>query len=278
MINIKKSIALLSLTFVINLITLSPALADSLNLTTGTAEISDETSVSLKNLSLDDKFYNAVIQLNLDGTYQVLSATQVLIENNATYQVEFESTWSSATHPDQFPSSSAHLSGLIGATHQSNFKLWENGMLATPGIKSMAETGSKSPLNNEIDTAINNGNAEFLLSGDGINPSPGTALLTFDVTQKYAFVSLVSMIAPSPDWFIGVSGVSLIKKGQWIDELIIPLHAYDAGTDNGVTYLSPNNKTEPQGDISRLEESPFTVNEENPTLGRFIFRRILLTL
>jgi len=109
--------------------------------------------------------------------------------------------------------------GRIDGYHQSNFKLWENGMLATPGIKSMAETGSKSPLNNEIDTAINDGNAEFLLSGDGINPTPGTALLTFDVTQNYAFVSLVSMIAPSPDWFIGVSGVSLIEKGQWVMNL-----------------------------------------------------------
>jgi hypothetical protein len=274
MINIKKSITLLSLTLVVNLVTLTPAFADNLNLTTGTAEIVDETSVSLKNLSLDDKFYNAVIQLNLDGTYQVLSATQVLIENTAKYQVEFESTWSSATHPDQFPSNLAHLTGLIGVTHQSNFKLWENGMLATPGIKSMAETGSKSPLNNEIDTAINDGNAEFLLSGDGVNPTPGTALLTFDVTQNYVFVSLVSMIAPSPDWFIGVSGVSLIEKGQWGDELIIPLHAYDAGTDNGQSYLSSNNKTDPQANISRLKESPFIVNNETPTLGRFIFKRI----
>ncbi len=127
MINIKKSIALLSLTSVINLVTLAPAFAENLNLTTGTAEIVDETSVSLKNLSLDDKFYNAVIKLNLDGTYQVLSATQMMIENTAKYQVEFESTWSSASHPDQFPNGSAHLSGLIGVTHQSNFKLWENG-------------------------------------------------------------------------------------------------------------------------------------------------------
>ena len=258
------------------LITLTPVLADNLNLTTGSAEIVDETSVSLKNLSFDGKFYNAVVQFNTDdGTYQVLSSTQLFVENTAKYQVEFESTWSSATHPDQFPSSSAHFSGLIGATHQSNFKLWERGMLATPGIKSMAETGSKSPLDNEIDTAINDEKAEFLLSGDGINPTPGTASLTFDVTQNYAFVSLVSMIAPSPDWFIGVSGVSLMENGQWVNELVIPLHTYDAGTDNGVTYLSPNNKTEPQGKISRLEEPPFIVNGESPTLGRFIFKRIL---
>ena len=91
--NIKKTLSLFSLTLVINLITLTPVLADNLNLTTGSAEIVDETSVSLKNLSFDGKFYNAVVQSNTDdGTYQVLSSTQLFVENTAKYQVEFEST------------------------------------------------------------------------------------------------------------------------------------------------------------------------------------------
>ena len=79
------------------------SLADNLNLNTGSAEVLNATSVSLQNLILDEQFYNAVIQLNLDGTYNVLSVEPTQIESTAKYEVVFESTWSAVTHPYQFP-------------------------------------------------------------------------------------------------------------------------------------------------------------------------------
>jgi len=66
----------------------------------------------------------------------------------------------------------------------------------------------------------------------------------------------------------------LIKQGQWIDELVIPLFAYDAGTDSGSNYTSGNNDTNPQGAIFRLQKRPFLVEGEIPPLGSFIFRRL----
>jgi hypothetical protein len=65
------------------------------------------------------------------------------------------------------------------------------------------------------------------------------------------------MLAPSPDWFIGVSGLDLIVGGDWVDELVTDLRAYDAGTDSGVTFLSPDDDTVPQENISLLTEAPF---------------------
>ena len=270
----KSILYIICLVFFGSTFTSTRVLADNLNLNTGTAAVASATSVSLQNLLLDEQFYNAVIQLNLDGTYNVLSVEATQIDSTAKYKVVFDSSWSSATHPDQFPGGQAHLSGLIGATHRSNFKLWQRDELATPGIESMAETGSKSPLTNEINAAIDSADAEFLLSGGGIGSSPGSVALSFTVTQAYPFVSLVSMIAPSPDWFVGVSGLSLIENGQWVEELVVPLFAYDAGTDNGSSYTAQNSDTDPQAKISRLQEPPFRVDRDTPALGRFIFSRI----
>ncbi|MGA7304440.1 MAG: hypothetical protein WBW88_06180, partial [Rhodothermales bacterium] len=48
---------------------------------------------------------------------------------------------------------------------------WMPGESASDGIESMAETGQKGALTAEVEAAIADGTAEFVLSGGGINPS-----------------------------------------------------------------------------------------------------------
>ena len=102
--------------------------------------------------------------------------------STATYTVTFDATWSAATHPDDFPPN-PHFSGLIGAAHNGIATLWETGGLATPGIESMAETGSKTLLEGEVNDLITAGSAFAVLSGGGIGTSPGSVALTFDLTR-----------------------------------------------------------------------------------------------
>ena len=85
-----------------------------------------------------------------------------------------------------------------------------------------------------------------LLSGDGIPRSPSSVSLDFAIRRDYTLVTLVSMVAPSPDWFTGVSALSLLEGGQWVEELTVELFAYDAGTDSGTTYNSANDPTSPR--------------------------------
>ncbi len=186
---------------------------------------------------------------------------------NAQYQVTFEADWSASTHPDNFPSD-PHFSGLIGATHHSETHLWQMGEIATPGIVLMAETGSKSILNNEINTLINNNLAQSLLSGGGIGDSPGTVSLNFELSQAYPLVSLVSMIAPSPDWFVGVDSLNMRQNNQWREQFSIELKAYDAGSDSGTNYTSADASTNPPDPITEIISSPFN---DNQILGRFVF-------
>lgn len=51
---------------------------------------------------------------------------------------------------------------------------------------------------------------------------------------------------PSPDWFVGVSNVSLCAGGGWVEELRLAGTMYDAGTDNGLTFTAPNWETQPR--------------------------------
>lgn len=252
---------------------ISVAKAQALDLTTGQVGITGKDQITLENLFFDNNFYNATLQLNVDGTYQVNQIELVSLPV-AVYEVTFNSTWSQQTHPEDFPVGSAHFSGLVGAAHNASSNFWKKGKIASSGIEVMAETGGKSALINEINTQIDSGHAKAVLSGGGISRSPGEVSITFEMTQQYPLVTLVSMIAPSPDWFVGVSGLSLIADGQWVDTLEVPLFAYDAGTDSGERYTSSNSDTQPKAAIQRFETAPFLVNGTVTPLGTFTFKRI----
>ncbi len=86
--------------------------------------------------------------------------------------------------------------------------------------------------------------------------------------------SLVSMIAPSPDWFVGVDGLPLIAKGQWRDEVVVPLFPCDAGTDVGASYDATDADAAPATPVSPLLGPPVAVNGTVAPFGRFIFRRL----
>lgn len=190
-------------------------------------------------------------------------------EEAATYRVTFQATWSAGTHPTSFPPN-PHFSGLIGATHDGAAVFWEPGGLATTGIKNMAETGSKTALTAEVNAAIQAGSAARVLSGGGINPAPGAANLSFEVDADHPLVTLVSMIAPSPDWFVGVHGLDLRPGGEWVESVTVDLFAYDAGTDSGPIYTSANQVTTPAATIGRITTAPF---DNQTALGTFTFTR-----
>ena len=62
----------------------------------------------------------------------------------------------------------------------------------------------------------------------------------------------VSMLGPSPDWIVGVSGLELCQKNcTWMESKELFLYPWDAGVDSGISYESPDQPTEPQQNITR---------------------------
>ncbi len=176
-------------------------------------------------------------------------------EYSARYRVTFSGQWSGSSHPGSFPNN-AHFSPLVGLTHDAQGQIWQPGELASAGIERMAETGGTGTLNSEIDSLIVQGLAESRLNDAGAN-AEGTVVFEFEISESHPQVSLVTMIAPSPDWFVGIHGVDLREDGIWSAERVIELLPYDSGTDSGTAFTSANQDTSPAELISRLDTEPF---------------------
>lgn len=192
---------------------------------------------------------------------------------SATYSVTFEATWRNETHPHANFPTSAHFSSLIGAIHHGDTTFWEVGALASEGIERMAETGGTSTLRSEVEAQIAQNNALAILSGGSVPTSPGSATIeSFEVNQTFPFVTLVTMIAPSPDWFVGVSNLSLLdEEGNWVASQVVTLYPYDSGTDSGPDYTSPNQDTDPAEAIASMRgQFPFS----DEPIGTFTFTRL----
>ena len=183
------------------------------------------------------------------------------------YTVVFEATWSVQTHPEDFPAN-AHFSWLVGGTHDATVSFWDAGADASLGIQRMAERGDTTPLDLEVAAVADAGHAGEVILGGYIPSAPGTATATFTATTQFPLATVVAMIAPSPDWFVGVSGLSLLQGGQWVDTLIVELWPFDAGTDSGTTYGAANQPTSPHVPIAAITGSPFA---PGVPLGTFSF-------
>jgi hypothetical protein len=155
-----------------------------------------------------------------------------------TYQLTFNAKWNDIDFPTGFPSN-PHFSPIIGATHNDQDNLWHSGDTTSAGIESMAETGNVSIYNQELEQKRTEGNVENIFTGTSTD-SPGRSSLQFKVNANFPIVSAVSMLASSPDWFIGIHNVNLYENNQWIERLGFDLKLYDSGTDTGTTFTSEN--------------------------------------
>lgn len=193
----------------------------------------------------------------------MLCMYSMFAQSQATYKITFTSIWSQETHPHTTGSlpSNAHWSKLVGATHNKQATFFQLGALASPGIELIAETGVNDVFFAEVETEITNGNANAIINGPSLNTSAGTiAIDNFSTTDEFPLLTLASMIAPSPDWFIGLSNLSLLdSSGEWIEQISVDVYPYDAGTDSGTDYTSANMDTNPADPISNIQGiTPFS--------------------
>ena len=171
-------------------------------------------------------------------------------EATAEYSVTFTGNWTLQSTPGGVVGG-AHFTTIAGGKHNSSVSFWAPGGTATAGLERLAELGITSGFITEIN-ASSHTDASFTSSVGG--GGTGTSTFTLTVKKSHPLITLASMIGPSPDWFVGLHGFSLLDDdNNWKSTASMNLFPYDAGTENGTEFTLSNTATSPQGVITSLK-------------------------
>lgn len=182
-------------------------------------------------------------------------------QSTAIYNFTFTSIWNETDHTS-IPNN-AHWSDLVGATHKTKDAFFKLGETASLGIKNVAELGNNIAFNTEVNNAINSNEASQYLQ-EGFSPFAAISSATLsgiEFTEEFHLITLISMIAPSPDWFIAINSLDLrnTENTGWKNSFSMDVFVYDAGTDDGFDYTSSNSANSPVG-ISKINGAPINGN------------------
>ncbi|XP_041972855.1 spondin-1-like [Aricia agestis] len=210
--------------------------------------------------------------------------------DEAKYEVTFEGMWSRNTHPREFPpeSARAHFGDVIGASHTAQYRVWQEGRVASAGLRRLADDGMTTALEKELKAESDH--IRTIIKARGISwqqiagaGTPST-FAVFRVDAKHHLMSLAAKLAPSPDWIVGVSALELCNANcTWRRAATLPLYPYDAGTDSGITYTSRRQPSIPAAPVRALRpdwprdaRSPFYGAGEMRPFARLRLNRLRL--
>ncbi|MEQ8209549.1 MAG: spondin domain-containing protein [Lacipirellulaceae bacterium] len=198
----------------------------------------------------------------------------------ATYEVLFEDLWNATDHPLNYPNG-AHFSTVVGAVHNAGVSFWAAGELATLGVENVAETGSTRNIQREIFNAQQAGSA--IERHTGSNP-------TINVSDDFPLVTFLTMVAPTPDWFVGIHDVDLRDPSGpgFVESQVFEFTSfYDAGTEEGTAFSLNNPASDPHEPITRVggrdAVSVFVTDTPSrgqliPPIARLTFTRVSQTI
>lgn len=153
-------------------------------------------------------------------------------------------TWQSSN--DTAYPSGAHFSPMVCAFSTTS-GVFVSGKAASQGLKLLAETGDASQLQKELaDAKISYKTSNMTASGTA------DIKLTLVLSPNATYLSCVSMIAPSPDWIVGIPSMDICdpSTGTYKTMAQYSLTPYDAGTDSGKNYTAANQVTSPTGVVA----------------------------
>ncbi len=191
----------------------------------------------------------------------------------ACYQVTFDANWQEPNFTN-IPGG-AHFTQLAGASTVDGAELWATGELASDGFEILAETGSTSSFVSELNTAQANNLVANVFTASGTSATSSSTFVV-EVSRTYPNLTWASMLAPSPDWFVGQSEYDLLNdQAEWLDEITLDLPVYDAGTETGSTFSLGGADTNPAELIERLNE---TVSGSDTFVNRLVDGNAIATI
>lgn len=202
----------------------------------------------LKRLSYFCLILGLLAQSGCNESHQNLTSDKVdssTIESRATYQLTFKAVM------DDTVATGVHLTKFVGVTHKNPGVFWLPGGFSSEGLRLIAERGNQNTAISELGDAVISGDAEFVIIGQAAiwhpkNLSNSSQYShTFQISKNHPYLSLASMIGPSPDWFVGIHDELLLQDDQFIPSANYILYAYTAGTKNKNPHIKIARITDP---------------------------------
>ncbi|WP_299704010.1 spondin domain-containing protein [uncultured Tateyamaria sp.] len=197
----------------------------------------------------------------------VVMAGVALAQDTARYRVDVTFNWTAADDLD------AHWSRLIAFAHSSRYSLFRDGETASSGLALVATNGRVSVLEAELAEGRRRGRVGEHVVLPGV-ASPGAFSFELMLDETLSRVSFATMLAPSPDWFSGASGVQLRAEDIWRDQVTVVLWPWDAGADSGPNYTGPNVETQPRQSVRLLTHPDFLTADGLAPIGQASFTRL----
>ncbi|PXF44893.1 Spondin-1 [Gracilariopsis chorda] len=207
----------------------------------------------------------------------------VLAEGHCTgralYRVTFRNLLTPENFGDLIPETGLVFSPLAGASHSNRISFFTIRGFASPQVEQIAETGQNGRFVRLARNLKYSRRGVLSVSAANGPTMPGnTTTLYFFVDCAHPFITMLGMIAPSPDWIVQLNNRPLIRDGEFISGENGTLIAYDTGTDDGREFTSPvdaslDMPTEPQQNIAPLVEDE-TDRFEGRIVGMFYIQRV----
>lgn len=188
-------------------------------------------------------------------------------KNNKKFKVTFVIPWGKkgtdaiVNYPKP-PLEAPHTGNLLLIQHDSKYHLFKLGEKASEGVANSAMFGENDTLISELDPSYKIQSHEVLKT-----PNKHTFKI-IEHSPKNKYLSFITMIAPSPDWFTAASSIDLSALGKKLEvgkHTVVPLFVYNAGTDAGNEFKTfPKNPQEPKP-ISIITHGPLFPKKQKAT-------------
>ncbi|XP_018497039.1 spondin-2-like [Galendromus occidentalis] len=172
----------------------------------------------------------------------------------AVFQLSLVTEWTRSRFPKQYPEfrPAAQWAPLIGESHSLNVTLWRENRRVSDGFRDYARDSITKGLLDRFEREEGAGVGD-LFEAPSIPTGNGLTSLRFIGDHRHHMLSFAVRLVPSPDWFIGLDSQDLCQNAShWQSSFTVDLHPWDAGTDNGFTFTSPDFETEPRGPVTPI--------------------------
>lgn len=176
------------------------------------------------------------------------------------YNITFQFEWTKNLDPDQptEPIPPVGFTTIRCAAHNENYQLWKKGVKPSLAIAQLVDQKNPSAekLLEDIDSAKNPNVFNQSISDEQVHEPTEQVTLTLTVNgdKQFTKISCISLITPSPGWFVGLSSFETCQdSGRFVETSTRALAAWTSGIYEDFEYVADEyTKNDPVLPVTQL--------------------------